>query len=297
MSLKYLGPLFIYLAIGLSNGQAKRSTFFEHSNWEGQSYTVEFEGLACFNMPSWFNDKASSVNTDNNCILAFEHGECEGKMERIAPGTRDHANLGGIDMNDKISSFRQCPPNENTCRGVNVDVDYSEAPDMKDVAMNMKRVIQDWYPFTCRLLYSPSLREVGTIQLKIDGKNEGVAGAGGNLIVAHASHFRPNPNDLGAMVHEMAHIIQHYRKCDGWLTEGIADYPRRWWYEQEKPRKPSGNFEGSAHTYFLRWIDEHWPNTIYKLNHECREGTYDTGLLQRLTGKNAEQLWDQMKRE
>ncbi len=295
-SLQFGALQYSFIAVFICLSQAKSLTFFEHENGQGEFYSVEFEGLQCYNIPSYFNDKATSINTFDSCIISYEDSDCEGKRQVIAPGTQNHGNLGEIDFNDKISSFRQCVTEENVCRRVNVDLDYSEAPDLREVALKMKQTIEEWYPRTCRLLWSPALREVGTIKLFIDGKNEGVAGAGGNHITAHASHYRRHPNDMGSMVHEMAHIIQHYSKCAGWMTEGIADYPRRWFYENEKPEKPSGQFEGSSHTYLLKWIDERWPNTIYKLNHACREGTFDDGLLQRLTGKNEKQLWKEMQR-
>lgn len=198
-----------------------------------------------------------------------------------------------------ISSFRQCSPTPDTCSQLTVNLDFSEAPDLQGLGLQMKQTMEEWYPFVCRLLYSPDFPEIGEIKLHFDGFNDGVAGADafGKFITVFAKYFRDHPNDVGAVIHEMAHVIQRYSSCAGWLTEGIADYPRRCWYEPEKPQKPGGSFEGNSHTHFLRWIDDKWPNTLYHLNRECREGSYDDGLLERLTGKNVEQLWSQMQDE
>lgn len=154
MLIIYFCTLISVMASRLSTGQAKRSAFYVHADREGQSYALEFEGLAYYNCPSWFNDKSSSVNTDTSCIPAFEHGEWERKMKCIATATPDHWNLGFINMNDQISSSRQCPPTEITCPIVSVYIDYSEAPDIRDMAINMKQVIAEWYLFTSHSPFS-----------------------------------------------------------------------------------------------------------------------------------------------
>src|SRR5437773_1777157 len=60
--------------------------------------------------------------------------------------------------------------------------------------------------------------------------------AGGSHIVASARYFEARPDDVGAIVHETAHVVQHYQSQHNpsWLVEGIADYVRYFKFEPGK---------------------------------------------------------------
>ncbi len=63
----------------------------------------------------------------------------------------------------------------------------------------------------------------------------GVAHASGAVIEASSSYFTKHPDDVGALVHELVHVIQAYPNgAPGWLVEGIADYVRYYYYEPAK---------------------------------------------------------------
>ena len=63
----------------------------------------------------------------------------------------------------------------------------------------------------------------------------GVAHASGATIEASSSYFTSHPDDVGALVHELVHVIQSYPNgAPGWLVEGIADYVRYYYFEPEK---------------------------------------------------------------
>ena len=40
----------------------------------------------------------------------------------------------------------------------------------------------------------------------------GVAAASGSRITGSVKYFKDHPDDVGAMIHETAHIVQHYRR-------------------------------------------------------------------------------------
>lgn len=255
---------------------------------------------SCENLPGNWNDRASSLTTNDNCFLIFEHGDCHGRSTRMAPGTPSHDNLDQINFNKAITSLQVCTPPDQVCAGITVNVDTTEATDLTQFGQRVKATMEEWYPLVCRLLESPTYIEVPEIYLKFDPKMEGVAGADafGRTISGSANYYREHQDDVGSMIHEMAHIIQRYDKCAGWVTEGIADWTRRWYYEPVKPGKPGpGDNYNSQPVFFLNWIDEKYPNSLYTLNAECRQGTYEDDLFVKLTGRTPDQLWEDMMRE
>ncbi|ODM91212.1 Protein PRY1 [Orchesella cincta] len=102
--------LYIFIATFFLNSEcfAEEITFFEHSNYEGESIKFTRTNSDCANLPGNWNDRISSVDTHGNCIVVWEHGGCSGKSERIAPGTRSHNHLAAIGFNDQISSYQLC---------------------------------------------------------------------------------------------------------------------------------------------------------------------------------------------
>lgn len=114
-------------------------------------------------------------------------------------------------------------------------------------------------------------------------------------------------DDIGSLVHELAHAIQVYTTapgCPTWITEGIADWVRYYNYEpNRKPSKPGTNnkytdgYGVSAYFFdYINRITNYSPNMVYWVNKDCREGNYADTIFPRLTGKTLDQLWaDMMK--
>ena len=145
-----------------------------------------------------------------------------------------------------------------------------------------------------------------------------------------------NREAVGAMVHEEVHVVQQYNAFNpnrrgggaatrpatpptppagattqarrggrrgggqntGWLTEGIADYIRWWYYEPDTPRRYPGltantNYDG-AYTItanFLHYVAEKYDkDLVKKLNAALREHRYSPELWKEYTGKDVETL-------
>src|SRR5206468_483753 len=83
---------------------------------------------------------------------------------------------------------------------------------------------------------SEGYRPTTQISLSIKKDYNGVAEASGNRIKGSVKFFKEHPDDLGAMIHETCHVVQHYRGRGnpGWLVEGVADYVRFFVYEPGK---------------------------------------------------------------
>jgi len=144
-----------------------------------------------------------------------------------------------------------------------------------------------------------------------------------------------NREAVGAMVHEEVHVVQQYNAFNanrrgaatrpapppptqpggattqarrggrrgggqdtGWLTEGIADCIRWWYYEPDGPRRypaltPTTNYDGyyTISANFLHYVAEKYDkDLVKKLNAALREHRYSPDLWKEYTGKDVETL-------
>lgn len=183
---------------------------------------------------------------------------------------------------------------------VEIITDTSQAPDLEPFAAKVRQELTDWFQYISELLHSPTYIEPTTIPIYFDPNYDGVAYASGGRIVGSVNYYRTHQDDVGSMIHEMTHVIQSYRNGVGWLTEGIADWVRYFKYEPErKPNKPgpSNNYTQGygVSAYFLEWIQINVGDMVYWCNKDCREGTYADTIWPRLTGRDLNQLWREMR--
>ena len=115
---------------------------------------------------------------------------------------------------------------------------------------------------------------------------KGVAAAGGGRITGSVKYFKAHPDDVGAMIHETAHVVQRYRGRNnpGWLVEGVADYVRFFKFEPGKigpinPDQARYNSSYRVTAAFLAYLTEKYDKEIVlKLNKAMREGRYKEAL-------------------
>ncbi|CAL8135058.1 unnamed protein product [Orchesella dallaii] len=94
---------------------AKRITLYTDKLHSGSSidvypYRLDSSTPACYDLPTNWQDKASSINTNGNCVIVWSLSGCNrGKNMRIAPGTDSHYNLAGVGMDDDIRAVQLCP--------------------------------------------------------------------------------------------------------------------------------------------------------------------------------------------
>jgi hypothetical protein len=181
---------------------------------------------------------------------------------------------------------------------VEVFVDVSDAPEMKDWAEKAARICERQYPLICEDLKSDGFKPRQEIRMTLTKSYNGVAATGGGRITGSVKYFKAHPDDFGAMVHETVHCVQSYRGRGnpGWLVEGIADYERFFKYEPGKlgPINPNrARYDGSyrVSAAFLAYLSEKYDKEIVrKLNAALREGKYSEELFKRLTGKTVTEL-------
>jgi Peptidase of plants and bacteria len=182
-----------------------------------------------------------------------------------------------------------------------VIVDASETPELKEWAEQAGKLIEKWHPRVTNLLASKDFTPPQKVTLKMKKTDEGIAYTSRDVITVSSHWIEKHPDDIGLVVHELAHVIQSYpRGAPGWLVEGIADYVRWPIYEgktQEYFRRPKAE-QGYKQSYqvaagFLLWLEsDEAPGIVKKLNAACRNRKYSEEIFQQETGKTLDQLWD-----
>lgn len=194
-----------------------------------------------------------------------------------------------VDSAPKVEVFRY---------PVEIALDVTDAPEMKEWGDKVVRICEREYPRICDFLMSDGFTPLTRISMSLKNDYKGVAEAGGGRIKGSVKYFKDRPNDIGAMVHETVHCVQNYRArgLPGWLVEGVADYVRFWKYEPGKAGKLAperAQYNGSYRTTaaFLAYVtDKYDGQLVTKLNALLRSGKFDDTAWKTLTGKTAEEL-------
>lgn len=186
-------------------------------------------------------------------------------------------------------------------------VDYTLAPNLESwIKERVLTVCTQEYAKVCQVLgVKPAGQRTLCIRLKCD--MGGVpASAGGGTINLNAQWAEKNRQEaVGAVIHELAHIVQSYPGgSPGWLTEGIADYVRWFLYEPQtqgaqltrhnidKARYDS-SYRISAN--FIDWAlrtQDPEKTLLVKLNTVLRERRYTDDFWQTMTCKSLAELND-----
>jgi hypothetical protein len=181
---------------------------------------------------------------------------------------------------------------------VKVEVDTSEVPELAPWAEKAKALAEEWHPILSRMLASDGFTPPTEVTLTFKKGMRGVAHASGNRISIAANWVKQHPEDLGMVVHELAHVIQSYPPSEaGWLVEGIADYLRFHHYEPQvklsiaDPAKASYRDSYRTTAQFLVWLEAKHEGTVGKLNAALRRGEYKDELFQEIAGKDLDALW------
>lgn len=185
-----------------------------------------------------------------------------------------------------------------------VTIDTTAAPELAPLGEQVKTLAEAWYPKIAAALSSDGFTPPDHVTLVFDPRYNGVAATAGDRIVCSTKYFAAHPDDLGAFVHELVHVVQHYRDGDrpGWLTEGIADYVRFYQYEPEskrpRPDPTKAKYSDSYRTTaaFLDWAQRTFdPELVIKLNDACRNAHYSDALWKQYTGKTIDELGEAWK--
>ncbi|HEX5271264.1 MAG TPA: basic secretory protein-like protein [Gemmataceae bacterium] len=182
---------------------------------------------------------------------------------------------------------------------VEVTVDVSEVPDLKEWGEKAKELVVKWHPKIADMLKSDGFTPPSAVKVVFKKDMDGVAYTSGKTITISAAWVKKHPDDYGMVVHELTHVVQSYRRAgrgNGWLVEGIADYVRFFQYEPGKLgtiNARRARYDGSYRVTaaFLAYVTEkHDKDIVGKLNAALREGTYKDELFKERTGKTVKEL-------
>lgn len=185
--------------------------------------------------------------------------------------------------------------------------DYSEMPELKEwIHTRLKPVCVEWYPKIVKMLPSEGYTAPRRFSVTFLADMRGVASTGGTRIHCAGGWFRRNLQGeaVGAVVHEMVHVVQRYRRVrggrrnPGWMVEGVADYIR-WFLYEPKSKRPRPNPARAKYTdsyrttaAFLNYaVDTCDRDLIRKFNAAMRQGKYTAELWKEYTGKTVDELW------
>jgi hypothetical protein len=183
---------------------------------------------------------------------------------------------------------------------IEITLDTSETPEMADWAEKAKIVCEKNYPMILKFLGEKGFTPPAKTKI-VFKKMDGPAHSAGGEIFCSAKWFTDHPDDVGAVIHELCHVVQGYHKNEppSWVTEGIADYVRWFNFEPENrhPRihnpskaKYSDSYQTTA--AFFDWIvKEKDPKFIQRLNSASRHGKYKPELFKEYAGKPLDELW------
>lgn len=184
-----------------------------------------------------------------------------------------------------------------------ITVDTTGAPDMAAWAARAKSICEAEYEKIAEYLKSDGYTPPGAFKI-IVREMDGVAYASGRELHFSAKFFRDNPQDYGAAVHEMTHIIQSYPGGNpGWLVEAVDDYVRFYRYEPvtNLPNANPDRVGDEPEAYrvgaqFLDWAQKTYvADLVPQLNAAMRQGRYKDDIFEEKTGKVLNALWAEWK--
>lgn len=231
-------------------------------------------------------------------VAGWEHAGKELKAIRVQTGVDQTKPLALREI-----TIESDPPVAIYKYPVEFVVDVTDAPEMQEWADKVADICVRAYPMINEQLRSEGFKPASTIYMTLKKDYNGVAATMNDRIVGSVKFFKDHPDDVGAMVHETAHVVQHYRGRNnpGWLVEGVADYVRFFKYEPEKRRKPDprrARYDAAYQTTadFLGYVVEKYdPELVLKLNKAMREGRYREDMFKEATGKTVQELGEEWK--
>ncbi|HEX8203654.1 MAG TPA: basic secretory protein-like protein [Isosphaeraceae bacterium] len=190
------------------------------------------------------------------------------------------------------------PPVATFAYPVEFVVDTADAPELNEWAERVARECERAYPMINEELQSDGFTPPRLVSLTLRRRYRGVAMTSGSRITGSVAYFQRHPEDVGAMIHETAHVVQRYRARSNpsWLVEGVADYVRFFKHEPGKlgPINPnSARYDRSYRVTaaFLAYLVDTYDKEIVRtLNRAMRAGRYRESIFEERTGKALPEL-------
>jgi hypothetical protein len=198
-------------------------------------------------------------------------------------------------------------------------VDFKDAPEMKDLAAQIRQVGNEVYPEVLALLSDgkSNLPRQFDVVIKRRLPSDYPASSVGRKIYINAHSFTSSGTDSEflqrnpglvrtILIHEMAHVAQQYKRSKAPLfwREGVADYVRYKLDGTNGPTCPQCSFQYPHYTSgywclgaFLLYLDTTYgSNVVRDLNAELRRGRFTDAWFGQAIGKSLDELWAEFRR-
>ncbi|CAH0388122.1 unnamed protein product [Bemisia tabaci] len=86
---------------------AWNATIYKDADFKSQSQDLQGD-QDCVNVADDMADKASSINTHDNCVRIYEDVDCGGLSLEVKPGTASHFSLKNLHFDNMMSSIGPC---------------------------------------------------------------------------------------------------------------------------------------------------------------------------------------------
>ncbi|MEI7460911.1 MAG: basic secretory protein-like protein [Pirellula sp.] len=182
-----------------------------------------------------------------------------------------------------------------------VNLDVNQVPELKDWGIKAANLALEWHPRICNLISTKGVAPANELSIRLIESEEGIASTQGTVITISSRWIKNHPDDLGLVIHELAHVIQGYPEGNPWwVTEGIADYVRNVVFEGKSqqlfavPLDEKGYLQGyNTAAGFLFWLESDLaPGIVRRLNTSIRNRKYSDVVFKELTGQSLDELWD-----
>lgn len=180
-------------------------------------------------------------------------------------------------------------------------LDVNDAAELEQWGVEAAKYAFKSYPAIEKALASEGFTPPREFRLVIK-HDKGVAYTSGTAITINSDYVTKHKDDFGMVAHELTHVIQKYRRGEGWITEGIADYVR---YYVIEPGTRRAAFNAERQSYkngyqpaagLLNWLEKtKGPGVVSKLNVALRKGKYTPELFKEITGGSPDEEWDAFK--
>lgn len=196
----------------------------------------------------------------------------------------------------------------DTNEDLTVLLDWNDAPAAEPWARKAGEYALKVYPQIEKALASDGYTPAREFRLLFKPVKDVPAYASGTTITINSDYIaKAGRDDFGMVGHELAHVIQRYRRGNvdsGWLTEGIADFVR---YYVLEPGSPRARFDIDRAKFkdayqpaaaFLDYLERtKGPGIVSKLNAQLRAGKYKPDLLKELVGGDPAEAFEKFRAE
>lgn len=137
------------------------------------------------------------------------------------------------------------------------------------------------------------------VVLTVSHVNAAAVTSGNNITLDDDFAHQNLKQVVGALIHELTHVIQAGENAPSWFIEGMADYARSIYGPADDdwsmpPLQPGDSYNNAYRVAarFLHWLDQHTVSTIVdQLSHAAQTGGSFSETFQRLTGGTVDDLW------